>query len=380
MTNEDLAKSFPVTFEDWENRARTILPVSSFDYITGGAGSEETMRANRTVFLRWHIQPRVLSDVSKRDLTVTLFGRTFPAPFLLAPLGIQGVTHPEAELGSARAASRLGIPFILSTVASRTIEQVAYVMGGAPRWFQLFWPTDNDVMVSLVRRAEKAGYSAIVLTVDTAAGFGWRPRSIRNHFYPFLFGEGMANFISDPVFRSKLKQPPEKDMYAAIMQFLKIIWNPALSWENLTFLRKLTKLPILLKGILNPNDAELALQLGMDGIVVSNHGGRQLDGEIAALEALPMICDCIQGRIPVLMDSGIRGGADVLKTIALGATAVLIGRPYIYGLAVAGEKGVHQVIRNLIADIDISLANTGRKSIAEIDRSLLVQAQIGNKI
>lgn len=372
--SENQAKHHPVTYEDWKNRAREILEDAPFDYISGGAGSEETIRSNRTSFLHWHIQPEVLSDVSKRDLTVNLFDQIFPVPFLLAPAGIQGVMHTQADLGSARAASTWGIPFILSTVSSRTIEHVAFEMGSAPRWFQLFWPKDPDVMMSLVHRAERAGYSAIVLTLDAPAGFGWRPRSIRNNFNPFISGEGMANFISDPVFRSKLKQPPEKDMSAAISLFLQMIWNSSLTWKDLPFLREQTRLPILLKGILKPRDAELAVQLGMDGIVVSNHGGRQLDGEISALEALPMICDVIQGRIPVLMDSGIRGGADVLKAIALGARAVLLGRPYLYGLAVAGEKGVNQVLRNLIYDIDVSLAITGRKSISEIDRSLLVPA------
>ncbi|WP_255570377.1 alpha-hydroxy-acid oxidizing protein [Cohnella sp. CFH 77786] len=366
----------PVTYDEWVKRARVNLPIASFDYVAGGAGLEETMRSNRKAFLDWHIRPRMLRDITNRDLSVSLFGHTYPAPFLLAPLGIQGVIHPDAELGTARAASKMRIPFTLSTVSSRSIEQVAETMGSSPRWFQLFWPNDLDIMKSLVHRAENAGYSAIVLTVDTRAGFGWRPRSIRNNFYPFLQGEGMANFLSDPVFRVKLKQPPEQNMYAAISLFLQIIWNPGLTWEQIPILRNLTKLPVLIKGILHPEDARLAMGLGMDGIVVSNHGGRQLDGEIATLDALPKIIDAVEGRIPVLFDGGIREGVDVLKTIALGATAVLLGRPYIYGLAVAGERGVTQVIRNMMGDIDISLANAGEKSIAEINRSLLVPADV----
>ncbi|MBD0384083.1 alpha-hydroxy-acid oxidizing protein [Paenibacillus sedimenti] len=368
------AQPLPVSYYEWEYRARQALPNGPFGYIAGGAGSEDTMRANSDAFLRWRIQPRLLNDVSKRDLTVTLFGQTFPVPFLLAPIGLQEIAHPDAESGSARAAAELGVPFILSTPASRSIEKVAEVMGNAPRWFQLYWGKDFDVVASMVQRAEKSGYTAIVVTIDLPVR-GWRERDIRNHYYPARAGVGTANFMTDPVFRSKLKQPPEKDMDAAIALFLSIYFNPALTWNDLPLLRQYTKLPILLKGLFAPQDAEMALQYGMDGLIVSNHGGRQLDGELAALDALPKISEVVQGRIPVLMDSGIRGGDDVIKALALGASAVLLGRPYIYGLAVAGEQGVKQVLSNLITDIDLSLANTGRKSISEINRSLLVKAQ-----
>jgi isopentenyl diphosphate isomerase/L-lactate dehydrogenase-like FMN-dependent dehydrogenase len=364
------AQPLPVGYEEWEYRARQILPDGPFGYIAGGAGSEDTMRANREAFRQWRIQPRMLEDVAERDLTITLFGQTFPSPFLLAPMGLQEIAHPDAELASASAAAQFGVPFILSSPASRSIEEVAAVMGDSPRWFQLYWPNDLDVMISFVQRAERAGYSAIVLTVDLPLR-GWRERDIRNQYFPAAAGVGTANYMTDPAFRAKLTKPPEEDMEEAIAFFRAIYFNPALTWDDLPILRQYTNLPILLKGILDPKDAELALQYGVDGIIVSNHGGRQLDGEISALEALPKIVDVVQGRIPVLMDSGIRGGADVIKAIALGASAVLLGRPYYFGLAVAGEQGVKQVISNLIIDIDLSMANAGTKSIAEINRSLL---------
>lgn len=360
----------PALYEEWEYRAQQILPRGPFDYIAGGAGSEDTMRANQEAFRQWRIVPHLPRDVSQRDLTVTLLGHTFPAPFFLAPIGLQGIAHPTGELGTARAAARLRIPFILSTVSSRSIEEVAAVMKNSPRWFQLYWPTNLDIMMSFVRRAERAGYTALVVTVDYPV-HPWKERNIRNQYAPFTVGEGMKNFTTDPVFRSLLKEPPEQDLQAAISLFGRLFPNPSLSWNDLSFLRKQTNLPIIVKGILDPKDAELALQHRMDGIVVSNHGGRQIDGEMAALTALPIICDVVKGRIPVLMDSGIRRGSDVIKGLALGAAAVLLGRPYSYGLVVAGEKGVLQVMNNLISDIDATLANMGYRSISEIDSSVL---------
>ncbi|MBY8914812.1 alpha-hydroxy-acid oxidizing protein [Bacillus sp. YC2] len=364
------AQRLPVSHDEWEYTARGILPDGPFGYISGGAGTEDTMRSNREAFFEWNIRPRKLRDVSTRDLTVSLFDQTFPAPFLLAPIGVQEIAHPDADLGSAKAAAESGIPFILSTHSSYSIEDVAAVLGDTPRWFQLYWPKDRDIMVSFVQRAEKAGYSAIVVTLDLPEQ-GWRERDIRNGYSPSKAGLGTANYMSDPVFRSKLRQSPEKDMQAAIAFFLDIFNEPTLTWNDLPYLRKHTNLPILLKGILDPRDAELALQYGANGIIVSNHGGRQLNGEIASLKALPKISEAVQGRMPILLDSGIRGGSDIIKALALGASAVFLGRTYIYGLAVAGAAGVKQVISNFIKDIDISMTNAGVKSIADIDRSLL---------
>lgn len=369
MFNRQQAQ-LPVSFEEWEYRARQKLADGPFDYIAGGAGAEYTMRANREAFEQWKMEPRVLMDVSKREMTVSLFGQTFPSPLLLAPISVQSVAHPDAELGSAKAAAAMGVPFILSTVSSRSMEEVAAVMGNSPRWFQFFWPNDSEVAASMLRRAEAAGYTAIVLTVDLPV-LGWRERDIRNGFNPFLKGEGIANYTSDPVFRAKLQKSSANNLQGAINMFAGIFFNPGLTWKDLPFLRKHTKLPVLLKGIVHPADAEMALHHGIDGLIVSNHGGRQLDGEVAAIDMLPKVCDVVRGRIPVLMDSGIRRGADVVKALALGAKAVLLGRPYIYGLAVAGEQGVRQVIENLTADLDTTLALTGKKSVSELDRSLI---------
>ncbi|MGG1664052.1 alpha-hydroxy-acid oxidizing protein [Brevibacillus sp. NRS-1366] len=367
-----LEQRLPVSFPEWEFRARAVLPDGPFGYIAGGAGAEDTIRMNSEAFRNWRLQPRFLRDVSKRDKRVTLLGETYPAPVLLAPISIQGIAHPTAELASARAAAGLGVPFILSTVSSKPLEEVAAVMGKAPRWFQLFWPSDPDVAASLVRRAEAAGYSAIVVTVDLPL-YGWRERDVRNAYNPFLAGEGIANFVTDPAFRSKLKKPPEEDWKAAIALFGSMFFHPSLTWEDLPILRRYTRLPILLKGILHPRDAELALQNNVDGIIVSNHGGRQVDGEVAALDALLDVLDIVRGRIPVLMDSGIRGGSDVIKAISVGASAILFGRPYIYGLAVAGEMGVRRVIQNLLTDLDLTMANCGMRSIAEMNRSFLIR-------
>lgn len=370
VEKSDTIKSLPVSYEEWEYNAQQILLAGPFGYIAGGAGSEETMRTNREAFLSWGIQPHLPRNVSQRDLTVTLLRHTFPTPFFLAPIAMQRVANSTGELGTARAAARLKIPFILSTVSSYSMEDVAAVMENSPHWFQLYWPTDFNIMLSFIRRAEKAGYTAIVVTIDYTA-HSRKERNIRNNYYPFNIGEGMSNYTSDPVFCSMLKQPPEQDMKAAISLFNKLFPNPYLTWDYISFLRKHTKLPIMVKGILNPMDAQLALQYDVDGIIVSNHGGRQVDGEIAALDALPTICDVVRGRIPVLMDSGIRSGSDVIKALALGADVVLLGRPYIYGLAVGGEKGVMQVMKNLISDIDSTMANIGCTSISEIDCSLL---------
>ncbi|KQL45912.1 lactate 2-monooxygenase [Brevibacillus choshinensis] len=370
--SQPAGQQLPVSYAEWESRARSVLAKGPFDYIDGGAGYEDTIRVNREAFRSWRLQPQVLRNVSKRDARVTLFGKTYPAPVMLAPISIQGIAHPLGELASARAAAALGVPFILSTVSSRPLEEVAAVMGNAPRWFQLFWPNDPDVTASLLRRAEAAGYSAIVLTVDLPV-YGWRERDIRNGYNPFQVGEGIANFVTDPAFRAKLRKPPEQDWQAAISLFGSIFFHPSLSWADLPFLRLHTKLPILIKGILNMQDAELALRYGADGIVVSNHGGRQVDGEVASLDVLPDVLDIVRGRIPVLMDSGIRNGPDVIKAISLGASAILFGRPYIYGLAVAGETGVGRVIQNLFTDLDLTMANCGIRSIAEMNRTFLIR-------
>ncbi|WP_240375632.1 lactate 2-monooxygenase [Bacillus piscicola] len=363
----------PVSYEEWEKEARKKLEDGPFDYVAGGAGSEQTVRSNRSAFERWQIVPRMLQDVSDRDLSVSLFGETFASPLMLAPIGVQSIIHPDGELASAKAASTVGIPFTASTLSTNPMEAIASAAGDSPKWYQLYWNEDNDMNASLLKRAEQAGYSAIVVTLDTTL-VAWRERDLRNAYLPFLLGEGIGNYLHDPVFCSKLEKVPYEDMEAAINAYLKVFGNTRVTWDDIDFLRKHTSLPIILKGILHPEDARLALHHGVDGIVVSNHGGRQVDGSVPAIDALPRVAEVVRGRIPVLMDSGIRRGADVLKALALGADSVMIGRPFVYGLAVAGEKGVEQVIRNLIADIDLTLALSGKKSIGEIDRSLIVEA------
>ena len=230
--------------------------------------------------------------------------------------------------------------------------------GDSTRWFQLYWPNDPKIAQSFVERAEAAGYSALLVTLDTRL-LGWRERDIQAAYLPFHTGEGLANYFSDPHFRRRLSAPPEKNLAGAVIEFAKVFRYLSWTWKNLDLLRQTTSLPIILKGILHPDDARLAIEAGVDGIVVSNHGGRQVDGAIAALDALPPIARVVNGRVPLLFDSGIRRGADIVKALALGATAVLIGRPFIWGLAVDGEKGVRTVLQRLLAEFDLTMALSG---------------------
>ena len=365
----------PVNIEELARKAQEKLKPEAFDYLAGSAGSEDTARANLEAFRRWRLVPRFLRDVSRRDLSVELFGQRLPAPFLLAPIGVQSILHDEAELAVARAARSTGIGMILSTVSSFTMEEVASTLHDSLRWFQLYRPSNNELTASFLARAEKAGFSALVVTLDTFS-LAWRERDIRHAYLPFLYGMGLANYFTDPVFRAMLTSPPEQDLRQAVEQFSRVYSNPGFTWGDLEFLRDQTRLPIILKGILSPDDARYAVEHGMDGIIVSNHGGRQLDGAIAALDALPDVVDAVGEKIAVLFDSGIRRGADVLKAIALGARAVLLGRPYCYGLAVNGESGVRDVVLNLLTDIDISLANAGATSFSELTRDNLKEMRV----
>jgi isopentenyl diphosphate isomerase/L-lactate dehydrogenase-like FMN-dependent dehydrogenase len=364
----------PFAIEELEQKAKSVLTPEADDYLAGGAGAEDTVRANRGAFRRWRIVPRFLRDVAQRDLSVSVLGQSFRAPFLLAPIGVQSILHKEAELAVARAARSLGSPLVLSTLSSTTMEAVAEAMGDVPHWFQLYWPRNNDLAASFLARAERAGYSTLVVTLDTYL-LGWRERDLQRAYLPFLQGEGLANYLSDAVFRAALPAPPEKDPLPAIRYFLQIVSNPALTWDDLAFLRAHTRLPIVLKGILDPDDARKAVDHGVEGIIVSNHGGRQLDGAIASLDALVRVAKAVAGQVELLFDSGIRRGADVLKAVALGARCVLLGRPYCYGLAVGGEQGVREVLHNLLADIDLTLGLAGCSSLAELSRSNLVEME-----
>jgi len=363
----------PVSPEMLEQKAREVLEPRAYDYVAGAAGGEQTARANREAFYGWRIVPRMLRDVSQRDLRVELLGRKLPAPVLLGPVGVQGIIHSDAELATARAAASLGVPSVLSTLSSKPLEQVAQAGGDGPRWFQLYWTTHPELTASLLRRAEAAGYSALVVTLDTSI-LGWRERDLQHPYLPFLLGEGLANFFTDPVFRSLLPKPPQEDPVAAIRLWGGICSHTALTWKDLNFLRQHTRMPILLKGILHVEDAERALASGVDGLIVSNHGGRQVDGAVAALDALPAVVHAVRGRVPVLFDSGIRRGADAVKALALGARAVLLGRLYIWGLAAGGEQGVRETLLNFLADLDLTLALSGYCCCAELNEAALARA------
>jgi isopentenyl diphosphate isomerase/L-lactate dehydrogenase-like FMN-dependent dehydrogenase len=285
---------------------------------------------------------------------------------------VQSIVHAEGELASARAAAALGVPYLLSTASSHSIEQVAEAMGGASRWYQLYWPRQRELAASFVARAERAGYDAIVLTLDTWF-LGWRPRDLRNAYLPFLKGEGVANYFSDPVFRAALEKPPEEDLGPAIGHWAYQFANPTVSWEDLAWLKAQTSLPVLLKGVVHVEDARRAQELGVDGLLVSNHGGRQVDGSLGALDALPAIREAVGEDLALLFDSGVRGGADVFKALALGANAVCIGRPYIWGLALAGQGGVEHVLRCLLAEFDLTLALSGHTTVAGLAREATLQ-------
>ena len=397
----------PVSFERLERAARKAMTPEGFAYVAGGAGTEETMRGNRAAFDRWRIVPRVLHDVSTRDTAVEVLGTSMPSPFVLCPIGVLEMAHREADVAVARAAAAEGIPFIFSNQASRPMEETARAMGDAPRWFQLYWSTSNDLVASLVSRAESCGCSGIVLTLDTTM-LGWRIRDLDLAYLPFLRGKGIAQYTSDPVFVEALQEtlrqeaPPggritlaaigtllsQAGSYpgsrlanvrsglarAAVRRFVETYSRPSLSWDDLAFLRERTRLPILLKGVLHSADASAAVEHGMDGLVVSNHGGRQVDGAIATLDALPAIVDAVGGRIPVVLDSGIRSGADVFRALALGASAVGLGRPYVWGLAAGGEAGVREVIRNLRADFDLTMGLSGVAKVRDIGRDNVTPA------
>ncbi|TCO45832.1 lactate 2-monooxygenase [Actinocrispum wychmicini] len=353
--------------------AREILPPGPFWYVEGGAGSGATVRANREAFDKWRIVPRMLRDATHRDTATTVVGTQMAAPVMLAPVGVQSIVHPDAELATARAAAALNVPMILSTASSNTIEDVAKANGDGTRWFQLYWPNDLDLCASILHRAGDAGFTTLVVTLDTWT-LAWRSRDLDQAYLPFIRGTGTAIPFSDPVFRSGLAKPPEEDLASAVLKWVSLFTGTDRGWDALPFLREHWDGPILLKGILHPDDARRAVDAGMDGIVVSNHGGRQVDGAIAALDALPGIAAAVGDRLDVLFDSGVRTGADVLKALALGAKAILLGRPYVWGLAHGGEDGIRHAVRGVLADFDLTLALSGHRSLAEITVDSLVRA------
>lgn len=357
--------SIPVAVAELERMAREAMDERAANYVFAGAGSEGTMDANRAAFERRRIVPRMLRDVADRDLSTNLLGTDMPAPLLLAPIGVQKVVHEDGELATARAAASLGVPMIASTASAFTLEEIAEAGADAPRWFQLYWPNDRDLAASFVARAEAGGYGAIVLTVDTFVP-GWKPRDLQQAWLPFLNGVGVANYFQDPVFRAALEQAPEEEVGAATGHFLAVQANPALTWDDLAWLREQTELPILVKGIQHPDDALEAARRGIDGIVVSNHGGRQVDGAIASLDALPAIAAAAGDDLTILFDSGVRSGSDAIVALALGADAVCLGRPYVWGLALEGQQGVETVLRMFLAELDLTMALCGLTRPEEI--------------
>ncbi|MGY1688845.1 alpha-hydroxy-acid oxidizing protein [Geodermatophilus sp. SYSU D01105] len=404
----------PTAARALQRRAREHLSARAYAYVAGGAGDEATQRANQAAFDRWAVVPRVLRDVSVRDTSVELFGRRLPAPLLLGPVGALELVHPEADLAVARAAADLGVPMVFSNQASVPMEECAAVMGSSPRWFQLYWSTSDELVESLVARAEASGCEALVVTLDTTM-LGWRPRDLDLGHLPFALGKGIAQYTSDPVFRrlveeratapaatepgaaarrdrqlrptvaalralvgmarawpgplvENLRSPLPR---AAVETFLAIYSRPSITWDDLPWLRSRTRLPILLKGVLHPDDARRALDEGVDGVVVSTHGGRQVDRSVPALDALPDVVAAVADRAPVLLDSGVRSGADVFTAVALGARAVLLGRPFAWGLGLAGEDGVRQVVSDVLGEFDLTLGLTGHTSVDQLDPGVL---------
>jgi lactate 2-monooxygenase len=397
----------PAGWDSLEAAARATMTTDAFAYVAGSAGQESTADANAAAFDAWRIVPRMLRDVSDRDLSIELFGRRYPSPVIAAPVGVLELAHPEADLGIARAAAALGIPYVASNQASIALEETFAATPGSPHWFQLYWSSSDELVASLIARAEAAGAEAIVITLDTHM-LGWRPRDLDVAYLPFAHGLGIAQYTSDPVFQSLVaeriaaripSQTPKlnravlgtlldmtrhypgsfwsnlrsKEPRTAVDIFLEVFSRSSLTWKHLDFVRSRTKLPILLKGIQHPDDATLAIEHGMDGIIVSNHGGRQLDRAVGSLDALPAVVAAVNGRVPVLFDSGIRSGSDILIALALGARAVLVGRPWVYGLAIDGAAGAEAVLRNLLAELDIGLGLSGQTSIAALTPELLVR-------
>jgi lactate 2-monooxygenase len=395
----------PIDAKKLEEAAAANMSPEAHGYILGGAGNESTIHNNRAAFEKNKIIPRMLRNVSERDTSIELFGQKFSSPFLLSPIGVLEMVHADADVAVGKAAAEVGMPYIFSNQSSKPMEEVAAAMGDSPRWFQLYWSKSRELVASFVQRAERCGCSAIAVTLDTTM-LGWRTRDLDMAYLPFMEGRGIAQYTSDPVFQKLMDEPQGKDGKSsvptlsmlnglitmtknypghgffsklksgrpikAVQKFVSIYSNPALTWGDLKFLREQTKLPILLKGILHPDDARLAIDHGMDGIIISNHGGRQVDGSISTFEALPKIAEAVNGKIPILLDSGVRGGADAFKALALGARAVCIGRPYVYGLTIAGQQGVSEVLRNFLADFDLTMGLAGCKNISEITRESLM--------
>jgi lactate 2-monooxygenase len=360
-----IVPKLPMVFAELEAKAETALPPSIWSYVAGGAGDERTQRANAEVFQQWGLIPRMFVGAAQRDLSVDVFGLKLPSPLFMAPIGVIALCAQDGhgDLATARAAARTGVPMVMSTLTEDPLEDVAAEFGETPGFFQLYTPTDRDLAASLVHRAEAAGFKGIVVTLDTWVT-GWRPRDLSTSNFPQLRGKCLRNYTSDPVFRASLAQTPEENPQGAVLKWISVFGNP-LTWDDLPWLRSLTKLPLIVKGICHPDDARRAKDGGVDGIYCSNHGGRQANGGLPALDCLPGVVEAADG-LPVLFDSGVRSGADVVKALALGATAVGVGRPYAYGLALGGVDGIVHVLRSLLAEADLTMAVDGYPTVKDL--------------
>jgi isopentenyl diphosphate isomerase/L-lactate dehydrogenase-like FMN-dependent dehydrogenase len=365
----------PVTAAGMEQRARAAMSTEIWSYVAGGAGNEFTQDLNVTAFDRYGLVPRMLAGAAQRDLSTSLFGLELPTPLLLAPVGVIGLCAQDGhgDLATARAAARTGVPMVASTLSEDPMEDVAAALGDTPGLFQLYTPADRDLAQSFVHRAEAAGFRGIVVTLDTQV-LGWRPRDLELASFPQLKGRCLANYFSDPLFRAKLEKAPEEDPRAAAIQWALGFSDPGLSWDDLAWLRSLTDLPLLLKGICHPEDVRRAIDGGVDGIWCSNHGGRQANGGAAAIDCLRGVVEAA-GDAPVVFDSGVRGGEHVVKALALGATAVAVGRPYAWALAVGGENGIVHMLRCLLAEADLLMAVNGYPRIADLAPDALLVRQ-----
>ncbi|CRG88885.1 L-lactate dehydrogenase (cytochrome) [Talaromyces islandicus] len=360
-----------------EEQARQLMDARSFNYIAGGAGEKLTMDSNRLAFRQWKLIPKMLRT-SEADTSVELFGQKYPHPLLMAPIGVQSLAHADKETGLAEACSDVDVPYILSTASGSSFESVAASSGSGKRWFQLYWPRDNDITLSLLKRAKENGFEALVVTLDTWS-LAWRPADLDNGYLPFLAGIGTEFGLTDPIFRAKFEKEtgikPEDNIIDSSREWVQNIFGTNHTWEEVAFLRKNWDGPLILKGIQHVEDARNALKYGCDGIVVSNHGGRQLDGAIGSLEVLPEIVDAVGKDMTVLFDSGIRTGSDIIKALALGAKAVFVGRPAMYGYAINGKEGAKAVFQGLLADFHLSMLIAGITSVGECRRDVVRRVQ-----
>ena len=365
--------ALPTDLSALEAAARARLSPQAHAYIAGSAGSGDTARENSEAFRRWRIVPQMLTNVSAPSYGSTVLGARLAVPMLLAPVGVLRIAHPDGELAVARAAAACDVPMILSTASSTPMEEVAAANSSGQRWFQLYWPKDRSVAASFLARAKAAGFSVLVVTLDTRM-LSWRPRDLDNAYLPFLRGTGVQNYFTDPAFQASLADTVEADQDAAILRWTQIFGDPSLTWDDLSFAREHWDGPIVLKGIQSVADARRAAGAGMDGIVVSNHGGRQVDGAVGSLDTLPGIAAAVGSQLTVLFDGGIRGGADMLKALALGARAVLIGRPYAFGLGMAGEAGVRHVLRALRTEFELTMRLSGYARLDELGPQALIRS------